>query len=171
MNTYATGAALRRRDEILRLVREQAVRSQEELAHLLAGKGFHVTQPTLSRDIKDLGLVKTAGGYALTGEKSPPVKGLSTTRWEEHFTRVFRESVLSVREAATLIVIKTPPAQAQLVAHVLDECPSPEWAGTIAGDDTVFVATTSAASAMNVAQRFSALITEQARSLRARRRS
>ena len=63
MNIQSTGEALRRREEILRLVRGHAVRSQEELQSLLRRRGFAVAQPTLSRDLKSLGLVRTPTGY------------------------------------------------------------------------------------------------------------
>ncbi len=151
MNIHATGTALRRRDEILRLVRERPVRSQEELAALLMHRGFSVAQPTLSRDLKDLGLAKTPAGYVVPRPEMAAPAPEAT--WEQRLTRVLREVVLSVEPAGTLVVLKTPPAQAHPVARVLDENPPPDVAGTIAGDDTVFVATTSAAAAVRLAER------------------
>lgn len=155
VNTYSSGLALRRRGEILKLVSEKPVRSQEELAGLLAERGFSVAQPTLSRDIKDLGLVKTAAGYAASVMAGAGQAGRreSEARWEEKLSRVFRSTVLTVVPASSLVVVKTPPAQAHPVARVMDESPVPEWAGTIAGDDTVFIATESPNAAAALARR------------------
>lgn len=157
MNTYSVGLALRRRDEILKLVQERPVRSQDELARFLSLRGFSVAQPTLSRDIKDLGLVKTPAGYAVPAEPSTSggAREGAEARWEQKLSRVFHSSVLSVVQAASLVVVKTPPAQAHPVARVMDEAPAPCWAGTIAGDDTIFIATESPSAAERLAERLS----------------
>src|ERR1041385_4169220 len=68
MNIHSPGEAVRRRDEILRIVRETSVTSQEELLRLLQKRGFKVTQPTLSRDVRELGLAKTPAGYVIPEE-------------------------------------------------------------------------------------------------------
>ena len=137
MNINATGNALRRRDEILRLVREGPVRSQEELAALLQARGFSVAQPTLSRDLKDLGLAKSASGYVVpeTAPAGAPGRAL------ERLSRVLREFTVSIAPAASLVVVKTSAAGADPVARALDEWDDPNVSGTIAGEDTVFVAT------------------------------
>lgn len=152
MNTNPQPSVLRRRDAIVRVVREEAVRSQEELQRLLAEKGFEATQPTLSRDVRELGLVKTPRGYALPGAPDP---GIDAERRAERLGRVLAESVLSVRVAGSLVVLKTPPAGAHPVARVVDEAGLPEAVGTIAGDDTVFVAASDADSARALAARLS----------------
>src|SRR3972149_11437460 len=90
MNTYSIGRARRRRAEILKLVQTQAVRSQEELQQLLRRRGFTVAQPTLSRDLKDLGLARTPTGYTAPPEPSPFVPA---ARREEALHRVLRLSV------------------------------------------------------------------------------
>ena len=137
MNINATGNALRRRDEILRLVREGPVRSQDELAALLQGRGFSVAQPTLSRDLKDLGLAKSASGYVVpeTAPAGAPGRAL------ERLSRVLREFTVTISPAASLVVVKTSAAGADPVARALDEWDDPNVSGTIAGEDTVFVAT------------------------------
>jgi len=152
VNTHTQASVLRRRDAIVRVVREEPVRSQEELQRLLAEKGFEATQPTLSRDVRELGLVKTPRGYALPGAPDPHV---DAGRRAERLERALAEAVLSVRVAGSLVVLKTPPAGAHPVARVVDEAALPEAVGTIAGDDTVFVATPGPAAASALASRLS----------------
>jgi transcriptional regulator of arginine metabolism len=152
VNIHPQASVLRRRDAIVRVVREEPVRSQEELQRLLAERGFGATQPTLSRDVRELGLVKTPRGYALPGAPDP---GLDAQRRAGRLERALSESVLSVRVAGSLVVLKTPPAGAHPVARVVDEAALPEAIGTIAGDDTVFVAAAGAASARALAARLS----------------
>ncbi|HAM54826.1 MAG TPA: arginine repressor [Candidatus Rokubacteria bacterium] len=156
MNTYSIGRARRRRAEILKLVQNQAVRSQEELQQLLRRRGFTVAQPTLSRDLKDLGLARTPTGYTAPPEPSPFVPA---ARREEALHRVLRLSVLAVEAAGALVVVKTPPGEAHPVARALDEAALPGVVGTIAGDDTVFVATPNPAAALRVERRLFAPLT------------
>lgn len=154
MNNHALGHALRRRDEILRLVRESPVRSQEELATRLQARGFQVAQPTLSRDLKDLGLAKSASGYVVP--EAAPASGPEKTL--ERLSRVLREFTVSIGPAATLVVVKTSAAGADPVARALDEWADPAVAGTIAGEDTVFVATPGKAEALDLSRRLQDLI-------------
>lgn len=146
------GPILRRRDAIVRLVREEPVRSQEELQRLLARRGFDATQPTLSRDVRELGLVKTPRGYSLPGDAGPAA---DAERRLGRLARVLADSLLSVRIAGTLVVLKTPPAGAHPLARALDEAELPEAVGTIAGDDTIFVAAPDPAAARALAARLS----------------
>ena len=140
MNSSASGIALRRRNEIQKLIRDGAVRSQEELQQLLRGRGIAVAQPTLSRDLKDLGLAKTRDGYVTPREAArvAPIARLE---------RALREFVLTVEPAGSLVVLKTPPAAAHPVARALDESGMADVVGTIAGDDTIFLATRGVAAA------------------------
>lgn len=150
MNNTTAGAAPHRREEILRILREGGVRSQEELAHRLKSRGFVVAQPTLSRDLKDLSVVKTPQGYAVSEDAS----GMADPRRrEERLTRALRELVVSVEVAGTLVVLRTPPAEAHPVARAIDEAGVAGVAGTIAGDDTIFLAAKSVAAATAVARR------------------
>ena len=153
MNINATGTALRRRDEILRLVAQGGVRSQDELAGLLSRRGFLVTQPTLSRDLKDLGLVKGPSGYVVP-EAAPARPG----RAMERLSRVLRDFAVSVAPAASLVVVKTSAAGADPVARALDEWDDPAVRGTIAGEDTVFVATPGPDEAEALGRRLSLLL-------------
>jgi len=107
--------------------------SQEDLQRAMRKRGFRVGQATLSRDIRDLNLSKTAHGYAAPqGENGigialPPV------------SRLVREFVLGIRSAQNLLVVKTIVGSAQPVAAALDEADWPEVVGTIAGDDTILI--------------------------------
>jgi transcriptional regulator of arginine metabolism len=149
-NNYSP-STLRRRDEIARLVRAEPVRSQDELQHRLRQRGIAVAQPTLSRDLKALGAVKSPAGYVAPDAAGTP-PGPDAGR-DERLVRALREFVLSIRAAGSLVVLRTPPAGAHPVARALDEARLPDVAGTIAGDDTVFVAAQDAAAAASLARR------------------
>ncbi|HTS03787.1 MAG TPA: hypothetical protein VMN04_14795 [Thermoanaerobaculia bacterium] len=152
MNTHAASSALRRRDEILRVLRDGAVRSQEELQQRLARRGIDVAQPTLSRDLKDLGFAKTASGYVVLGEESAAADPGREAHLRERLERTLREWVLDVASAGTLVVLKTPPATANTVARAIDEAGLEGMAGSVAGDDTIFLATPSPAAAAKLAR-------------------
>ncbi|HLJ75528.1 MAG TPA: arginine repressor [Thermoanaerobaculia bacterium] len=138
-----------RHEEIVKIVREQTVHSQDDLLSILRKRGFKMTQPTLSRDIRDLGLAKTAAGYVLPGEL-PPV-ALFVPRGEERLEHLLRDSIIFAEAAGNLVVLKTPPAAAQPVASALDSTPPEDCLGTVGGDDTIFVAFRHPASATDFA--------------------
>ncbi|HEY6844457.1 MAG TPA: arginine repressor [Thermoanaerobaculia bacterium] len=138
-----------RHEEIVKVVREQTIHSQDELLSVLRKRGFKVTQPTLSRDMRDLGLAKTAAGYVLPGEL-PPV-ALFVPRGEERLEHLLRDSIIFAEAAGNLVVLKTPPAAAQPVASALDSTPPRDCLGTVGGDDTIFVAFRHPASATDFA--------------------
>ncbi len=138
--------ALRQR-AVLETLKQGPVASQEDLQKALRKRGFKVGQATLSRDIHDLNLSKTATGYALpqsegsSGLALPPVQ------------RLVREFVLEVRPAQNLLVVKTIVGSAQPVAAALDE---QEWEGvlgTIGGDDTILIVCRDKDAAKKVAAR------------------
>ncbi len=121
-----------RQRAILELLKHGPIASQEELQQALRKRGFRVGQATLSRDIRDLGLAKTANGYAVTpGEVASPALPPAT--------RLVREFVLEVRAAQNLLVVKTTVGSAQSVAAALDGEGWPEAIGSIAGDDTILI--------------------------------
>jgi transcriptional regulator of arginine metabolism len=120
-----------RQGQILKLVRSRSLRTQDEVARALQAIGVHATQVTLSRDIRELGLVKTAEGYARPTESAVPAGPDLAT--------VLREFLLDVRVAQNLLILITPPAHASSVAEALDRAEWPEIVGTIAGDNTVLV--------------------------------
>src|ERR1051326_5532767 len=154
-----------RHDEIVRIVRDETVHSQEELLSILRKRGFRVTQPTLSRDIRDLGLAKTAAGYVLPGEL--PAVALFVPRGEERLDALLRDSVIFAEAAGNLVVLKTPPAAAQPVASALDATPPEDCLGTIGGDDTIFVAFRHPASATDFAHHVQQIAGIAARRVRA----
>ena len=127
----------RRQERILELIKEHHIETQSELLEMLRKDGFHVTQATVSRDIKEMRLIKILGPngtyqYAaemLSGEEPPS------------HSYLFSTAVVSVDSAHTLVVIKTQIGMAQAVCAALDATDRSGVLGTIAGDDTIFVAT------------------------------
>lgn len=145
----------RRQDEIAAVIRQQPIHSQDELLAVLRRRGFRLTQPTLSRDLRDLGLAKTAGGYVLPsdlGGASTVVAFVPKEKREERLHQLVRDSVTSVIAAGNLVVVRTPPASAQPVASALDSAALPDVLGTIGGDDTIFIAVKTAAAAEELAR-------------------
>ncbi len=118
-----------RHGQILKLIRARAIHTQEELARELQRAGIPATQVTLSRDIRELKLVKTSEGYR---EMLPEEVGPS-------FETLAAEFLHDVRSAQNLVVLKTSPGHANSVAVALDSEEWPEVVGTIAGDDTLLV--------------------------------
>ena len=139
-----------RQEEILGIVREQAIHSQDEMLAVLRKRGFRVTQPTLSRDIRELGLAKTPAGYVLPGDLASvtPIATFTARELrEERLEQLIRQNVVFAEAAGNLVVLKTPPAAAQPVASALDANPPHDALGTVGGDDTIFVAFRHPASA------------------------
>ena len=139
-----------RQRAILELLKEEPVANQQDLQRLLRKRGFKVVQATLSRDIHDLRLVKTAEGYATTAENAAPAL--------PPVSRLIREFVLNVRPAQNLLVIKTSVGSAQPVAAALDEKEWPEAIGTIAGDDTILIVCPDSKGAHKLAARIQEML-------------
>lgn len=137
-----------RHQRIAAVLSREQVRSQPELAALLAKDGIAVTQGTLSRDLDELGAVKVRGAsgslvYALPGEGGDrtPRAG-EQAAIDARLIRVCEEILVSARASANLVVLRTPPGAAQYLASAIDHAAHPALLGTIAGDDTVLVITT-----------------------------
>lgn len=141
-----------RQNLILDLVQREPVANQEQLRQALLMHDFDVTQATLSRDIHELGLVKSAEGYALPNGEPHPEAELAPAM------RLVREFVLDIREAQNLIVVKTAAGSAQPVASALDAENWPELVGTVGGDDTILVISNSKKSAHKIAQRLQEML-------------
>ncbi len=144
-----------RQSTILELIEDHDVETQEELSLLLKKKGFEVTQATISRDIKELKLVKVqsengAYKYAASG-KEPLGK-------PDIFRRVFRDTVVSVETAASLVVVHTMTGSANAAAEAIDVMEIPDVAGTLAGDNTIFVAVKEEGRQMNVVDALSRML-------------
>jgi transcriptional regulator of arginine metabolism len=137
-----------RQGQILNLIRTRPIRTQEELATALKAVGIPATQVTLSRDIRELRLAKTADGYRqLTPESGGP--SLAT---------LAAEFLHDIRPAQNLLVLKTSPGHANSVAVALDQENWPEIVGTVAGDDTILVIAPDAATAATLRTRLLALL-------------
>ncbi|HVN46376.1 MAG TPA: hypothetical protein VMT66_14200 [Steroidobacteraceae bacterium] len=127
---------LERRDAIVRILREGQVRRQQDLVRLLKKAGHDATQSSISRDLRDLGVLKASGRYVLPGEEAARTNGDFGTLAQ--FVRALR------RAGDTLTVLRTTIGAAQSVAVAIDRAAWPEVVGTISGDDTIFIATANA---------------------------
>jgi len=143
---------LSRHQAILQLLDEGPIGNQEELQRLLRKRGFDAGQATLSRDIRELGLVKSAGGYSLPGKETTAEGELPSV------LRLVREFVTSVRAAQNLLVTKTSIGSAQPVAAALDGENWPEAIGTIAGDDTILIVCPDKRAASRLAGRIEGML-------------
>jgi transcriptional regulator of arginine metabolism len=122
-----------RRDAILRLLRGAPVRRQSDLVTLLRRDGFEVTQSSISRDIRELGVLKASGRYLPPTEEVAQAQGNFAT--VDRFVREFRTA------GPSLTVVRTSVGAAGSVAVAIDKAAWPEVVGTISGDDTIFIAT------------------------------
>jgi transcriptional regulator of arginine metabolism len=158
--TNAASTRVARQARIVELVTSMGIRSQTELAKLLAGEGIDVTQATLSRDLDELGAVKLRGAdggvpvYVIP-EDGSPVRGVQggTSR----LTRLLGELLVSADASANLTVLRTPPGAAQFLASAIDRSALHEVVGTIAGDDTVVVIAREPLTGKQLADRFTAM--------------
>jgi transcriptional regulator of arginine metabolism len=142
-----------RQGQILKVLAGPPVGSQDELRRQLVHLGVRVTQATLSRDLRELRLVKTAEGYrplsAAAAEEGSSVPALA---------RAVKEFLLDVRPAQNMLVLKTPPGGAQPIAAALDAERWKEVAGTLAGDDTVLIIASSRTARAAVQKRIEEML-------------
>jgi len=132
-----------RQGQILQIIRNKEIYTQEELARELGGLGIQTTQVTLSRDIRDLGLVKTPEGYRpLATEESGP-----------RLADVVDEFMQDIRVAQNLVVVRTSPGNANSLAIAIDKEGLDEVVGTVAGDDTILVITPDSETAAKLRRR------------------
>ena len=155
-----TDSRARRQRALSDIIRGEPLASQEEVTARLAAHGFQVNQATVSRDLEQLGAVKVKRGgilsYALPDQ-------IGDSDWAaDRLNRILAEWVRSVEAAGNLVVLKTPPGSAHLVAHAIDGARLPEVAGTIAGDDTLFLAMRDGAASAAMAKRFLTLTRDAA---------
>ena len=140
---------------ILEIIEKRDVETQEDLAEMLKERGIAITQATVSRDIKELHLLKVlaeSGGYKYaTLDKAE--KGMN-----DRFIRIFSESVLHMSNAGNLIVIKTLTGSANAAAEAIDSLRWSPVVGTIAGDNTIFVAVRSSDEVETVMERFRTML-------------
>ncbi|HKF88128.1 MAG TPA: arginine repressor [Propionibacteriaceae bacterium] len=149
-----------RQAKIISLLATQQVRSQTELADLLASDGIQVNQGTLSRDLLEVGAVRVRGRdghliYAVPGEggdRTPQVGEFAT--FEGRLARLCSEVLVSAEASANLVVLRTPPGAAQYFASAIDRVSWEAVLGTIAGDDTIVLVSRDAQGGADVAERF-----------------
>ncbi len=145
-----------RQARILQMIRDLEIGTQEDLVAGLNNAGLDVTQATISRDIKELGIIKVTTATGIQ-------KYISLERTGEvasgRLMKIFAEAVLNVEVAMNLVIIKTMPGMAQASASALDSMRLSEVVGTIAGDDTVFVAARSIPEALSLAEALNQLVT------------
>jgi transcriptional regulator of arginine metabolism len=141
-----------RQQAIRDLLEQHPIRTQHELAATLRERGFRATQATVSRDVAELGLVKFSRGgvqaYAL-----PPRVDEMELSGEERLRKLIRDLPVEVRQAGLLLVVRTVPGSAHAIAAALDRAHWSEVVGSIAGDDTLFIAFADRTSLQRVRKR------------------
>jgi transcriptional regulator of arginine metabolism len=152
----ARAVKILRHAKIKEIVEQQVIETQEELAESLRSHGIEVTQATVSRDIKELRLIKVPTGDGRYRYAYPMEQSLlfSQSRME----RMFRDSVVAIDYSENIIVLKTLPGGGQAVAATIDHAKWPEVIGTVAGDDNILVVVKPAQAAPTVADRFRGLL-------------
>lgn len=125
-----------RQNKILELINVHEVDTQENLATLLKESGYNVTQATVSRDIKDLQLVKVLSS---TGKYKYAANNSAQTSSSDRFTKIFRETITSIDSSGNIIVVKTLSGCASAAAEAIDTCGIPHLIGSIAGDNSIFL--------------------------------
>jgi transcriptional regulator of arginine metabolism len=140
---------LERRQAITRILRDGLVRRQEDLVRMLRTEGFDVTQSSVSRDLRNLGVLKASGRYVLPPDEISRANG--DFAMLSQFVRGLR------RAGPALTVLKTTIGAAQSVAVAIDRAEWPEVAGTISGDDTIFIATANARAQERLLERLQAV--------------
>ena len=144
----------RRQSTIVDLIHRSPVRSQEQLRRRMRAAGFDGTTDTLSRDIRDLGLVK---GGADGAYQAPPQPQRAPQNGQSLLHRAAGEYLTRVDQVQQLVVLRTGPGQAQLLGVAIDSAHLPEVVGTIAGDDTILVIARDARKARSFVKRFERL--------------
>ncbi len=140
---------------ILELIEQYDVETQDELAEHLRQHNFSVTQATVSRDIKELRLIKALSD---TGTYKYATVDKAETGLQERFNRIFSQSVVSINSAGNLIVIKTITGTASAAAETVDSLKWKEIVGTIAGDNTIFIAVKDVKMVTELIKRFQSIL-------------
>ncbi|AZT90374.1 arginine repressor [Caldicellulosiruptor changbaiensis] len=146
-----------RQQKILEIIQSEDIETQEELVEKLRELGYDVTQATVSRDIKELRLTKV---LTETGKYKYAVLSGPEANITEKLIKVFSESIIKCDTADNLVIIKTITGAAQGAAAAIDSLNWPEVIGTIAGDDTIFIATKGNAAAEKIVERIKAILSQ-----------
>ncbi len=147
----------RRHAKILELIKEHDIDTQDELLRYLRDSGFDVTQATVSRDIKELRLVKT---LSRTGKYKYSTGSDTGADMSSKFFSLFSDSVVSVEAAQNMVVIKSMNGMAQAVCAAMDAAYPQNFVGTLAGEDTIFVVCRDEASALETQEEFQKFISK-----------
>ncbi|MGH2820040.1 MAG: arginine repressor [Actinomycetota bacterium] len=144
-----------RRRDLLRILRQGSASSQLEIVEALRAAGHDVTQATVSRDLKEAGAMRFRHGerfvYRLPDDGARPQGSELTAR---NLARTLDDFVIDIRPAHSLVVLRTAPGHAQAVARAVDLAALPDVVGTVAGDDTIFVAASDPHAAQDLAARW-----------------
>lgn len=145
-----------RQHRIIQIIQQHAVVSQVQLVELLAATDIHATQATVSRDLDEIGAVKVrvAGGESVYAVPDLPKERVAP---EEHLRRVLGEWMVEVASSANVVVVRTPPGSAHVVASALDRAALADIVGTVAGDDTIMVVAAERVGGAKLARRLAAL--------------
>jgi transcriptional regulator of arginine metabolism len=151
-----------RQARIADLIAQRAIRSQTELATLLAADGVAVTQATLSRDLDEIGAVKLRSGggaptYHVPVEGEPPASRTVAELGPSRMVRLLAELLVGIDASGNLAVLRTPPGAAQLLASAIDRAALPDVIGTVAGDDTLLLVARAADGGLPLAEKLRAL--------------
>ena len=147
-----------RQDEIIRIIDSMEIETQEELAVQLRLKGYKVTQATVSRDIKELRLIKIAGQHNNYCYAKP---GTHASAVNDRMIRLLSDSTLQVDFAGQMVVVKTLSGSANAAAEAIDNMNWNEVLGTIAGDNTVFLVVRNENDAEEISERIMKIISRQ----------
>jgi len=145
----------KRHAKVLEIIREKPIETQEDLAVSLQKEGFEVTQATVSRDIKELGITKTPTGSGSYRYVAPKERAFEDS-WRR-MRRLLQDSVVSIDSSENLLVIRTLTGNAHAVAAAIDDIGIPEIVGTIAGDDTILIVVKPKSAVISVMERFNKL--------------
>ena len=151
----------RRQSAILDAVQHQPVRSQEQLRRQLRSAGFDVTQATLSRDIRELQLVKGGADGAYQAPSRPATNGHGGVGMLQ---KALSEYLTKADQVQQMVLLRTGPGQAQILGVAIDSARLPDVVGTLAGDDTILVITRGARQAKALVKRFEAIASGHAAS-------
>lgn len=146
---------LTRHSKILKIIDEKDIETQEELADELRNEGIEITQATISRDIRELRLIKVLAASGIYKYASMEYGEGGITK---RLGRIFAETVISIESAGNLMVVKTLVASAQAAASAIDACEFNEILGCIAGDDTILVVVKDAESVAEIIEKFNEMM-------------
>ena len=146
-----------RQHRIAKLLEEHRVASQTHVVELLAADGVEATQATVSRDLEELGAIKVRAPGGETVYAIPDVGVDNRPEPADHLRRILGDWLAAVAHSGNLVVLRTPPGSAHVVASAIDRASLPDVVGTVAGDDTILVVCTEKVGGATMAKRLAVL--------------